>query len=124
MNNKNVNALIAREFSGFTCTRSLTMNSKFSIPHEAAESRRLFRHNPVSRGTSQPIRKSEFVQLTCKYTTGKIYTKLHPGLEWRIFEGLNGGGGGGLRVGCRLKLHYFVGCRLKFSIFPRFVGSQ
>ena len=25
-------------------------------------SRRLFRHNPVSRGTSQPIRKSEFVQ--------------------------------------------------------------
>ena len=25
-------------------------------------SRRLFRHNPVSRGTNQPIRKSEFVQ--------------------------------------------------------------
>ena len=23
---------------------------------------RLFRHNPVSRGTNQPIRKSEFVQ--------------------------------------------------------------
>ena len=37
MNNKNVNALIARELSGFTCTRPLTMNSKFSIPHEAAE---------------------------------------------------------------------------------------
>ena len=34
--NKNVNALIARELSGFTCTRSLAMNSKFSIPHEAA----------------------------------------------------------------------------------------
>ena len=33
---KNVNALIARELSGFTCTRSLTMNSKFSIPHSAA----------------------------------------------------------------------------------------
>ena len=27
-------------------------------------SRRLFRHNPVSRGTNQPIRKSEFVQGT------------------------------------------------------------
>ena len=25
-------------------------------------SRRLFRHNPVSRGINQPIRKSEFVQ--------------------------------------------------------------
>ena len=25
-------------------------------------SKRLFRHNPVSRGTNQPIRKSEFVQ--------------------------------------------------------------
>ena len=36
LNNKNVNALIARELSGFTCTRSLTMNSKFSIPHSAA----------------------------------------------------------------------------------------
>ena len=36
LSNKNVNALIARELSGFTCTRELTMNSKFSIPHEAA----------------------------------------------------------------------------------------
>ena len=36
LNNKNVNALIARELSGFTCTRSLTMNSKFSIPHSEA----------------------------------------------------------------------------------------
>ena len=25
----------ASELSGFTCTSSLTMNSKFSIPHEA-----------------------------------------------------------------------------------------
>ena len=33
-----VNALIARELSGFTqCTSPLTMNSKFSIPHSAAE---------------------------------------------------------------------------------------
>ena len=30
------NTLIAHELSGFTCTRSLTMNSKFSIPHMAA----------------------------------------------------------------------------------------
>ena len=36
LNNKNVNTLIARELSGFTCTSSPTMNEKFSIPHEAA----------------------------------------------------------------------------------------
>ena len=36
LNIKNVNALIARELSGFTCTRSPTIDSKFSIPHEAA----------------------------------------------------------------------------------------
>ena len=37
LNITNVNALIARRLSGFTCTRSLTcaMNSKFSIPHSA-----------------------------------------------------------------------------------------
>ena len=35
LNNKNDNALIARELSEFSCTRSLTMNSKFSIPHSA-----------------------------------------------------------------------------------------
>ena len=35
LNNKNVNALIARRLSGFACTRSLTMNSKFSILHSA-----------------------------------------------------------------------------------------
>ena len=35
LNNKDVNVLIARRLSGFTCTRSLTMNSKFSIPHSA-----------------------------------------------------------------------------------------
>ena len=29
LNNKKVNTLVARELSGFTCTRSLTMNSKF-----------------------------------------------------------------------------------------------
>ena len=32
----------------------------------------------------------------------------------RLLEGLNGeGGGGGSHVGCRLKFHYFVGCRLR-----------
>ena len=36
LNNKTVNALIAHELSGFTCTCSLTMNSKFSIQHSAA----------------------------------------------------------------------------------------
>ena len=35
LNNKNVNALVAHELSGFTCTCSLTMNSKFSIPIRA-----------------------------------------------------------------------------------------
>ena len=33
LNNKNVHVLIASQLSGFTCTRSLTMNSKVSIPH-------------------------------------------------------------------------------------------
>ena len=34
LNNKNVNALVARELSGFTSTKcSLTMNLKFSILH-------------------------------------------------------------------------------------------
>ena len=33
-----------------------------------------------------------------------------------IIEGLNGGGGGGPLVGCRLKFSYLVGSRLKFSI--------
>ena len=37
LNNKSVHTLISRELSGFTCTRSLTMNSKFSIPHETAD---------------------------------------------------------------------------------------
>ena len=36
LNNENVNALIARELSGFTCTLSSTMNSKFSITHLAS----------------------------------------------------------------------------------------
>ena len=31
LNNKNVKALIARQLSGFICTRSLTINSKFGI---------------------------------------------------------------------------------------------
>ena len=35
LNNKNVTALIARKLAGFTCTGSLTMNSKCSIPHSA-----------------------------------------------------------------------------------------
>ena len=37
-----------------------------------------------------------------------------------LWEGVNGGGGGGPLVGCRLKFSYFIGSRLKFSIF---VGS-
>ena len=36
LNNKNVNAFIARELLGLTCTCSLAMNMKFSIPHSAA----------------------------------------------------------------------------------------
>ena len=38
-----------------------------------------------------------------------------------IVRGLNGWGGRGSHVGCRLKFHNFVGCRLKFSTF---VGCQ
>ena len=37
-NNENVNSLIAVQLSGFTCTRSLTINSKFLIPHETLPS--------------------------------------------------------------------------------------
>ena len=46
LNNKNVNALIARRLLGCTCTRSLTMNSKFSIPHSVFIVRELERVNP------------------------------------------------------------------------------
>ena len=36
LNDKNVNALIARKLSGFTCTCSLMFNElEFSIPHKA-----------------------------------------------------------------------------------------
>ena len=35
LNNKNADALIVRELSGCTSTRSLTMNSKFSTPPSA-----------------------------------------------------------------------------------------
>ena len=45
LNNKNVNALIARRLSGCTCSRSLTMNSKFSIPHSAFIAREFERVN-------------------------------------------------------------------------------
>ena len=31
LNNKNVNALVASQLSGFTCTRSLTMNFSFIV---------------------------------------------------------------------------------------------
>ena len=48
--------LITRELSGFTCTRSLTMNLKFLIPHEAAEcgivSKQVQVNPDNSRGTS------------------------------------------------------------------------
>ena len=46
LNNENVNALIARELSGFTCTRSLTIKSKFSIPHSAKRDKVLSRNLP------------------------------------------------------------------------------
>ena len=38
------------------------MTVVYSIYTTIMTSRRLFRHNPVSRGTNQPIRKSECVQ--------------------------------------------------------------
>ena len=68
LNNKNVNALIARQLSGFTCTRSLTMNSKFSIPHEAFEiSRSLLvnscRYIAIIHSLSA---------LTCNYNKGEM----------------------------------------------------
>ena len=44
------------------CKDSGVLNLPYG--YYATTSRRLFRHNSVSRGTNQPIRKSEFVQCT------------------------------------------------------------
>ena len=72
----------ASELSGCTCTSSLTMQYRTRPPSQlkpwcndsgvlnlhhgyyttTMTSRRLFLHNPVSRGTNQPIRNSELVQ--------------------------------------------------------------
>ena len=44
------------------CNDSGALNLHHGYYTTIMTSRRLFRHNPVSRGTNQPIRKSEFVQ--------------------------------------------------------------
>ena len=44
------------------CNDSGVLNLHHGYYTTIMTSRRLFRHNPVSRGTNQPIRKSEFVQ--------------------------------------------------------------
>ena len=84
MNNKNVNALIARELSGFTCTRSLTMNSKFSIPHEAAKyGIENFEFIVSERVQVNPDNSRAMSALTCNYTM--IYKN---GERMRDFLGL------------------------------------
>ena len=42
--------------------RPITIGADFTYYITIITSRRLFCHNPVSRGTNQPIRKSEFLQ--------------------------------------------------------------
>ena len=44
------------------CNDSGVLNLHHGYYTTIMTSRWLFRHNPVSRGTNQPIRKSEFVQ--------------------------------------------------------------
>ena len=44
------------------CNDSGVLNLHHGYYTTIMTSRRLFRHNPVSRGTNQPVRKSEFVQ--------------------------------------------------------------
>ena len=44
------------------CNDSGVLNLHHGYYTTIMTSRRLFRHNPVSRGANQPIRKSEFVQ--------------------------------------------------------------
>ena len=44
------------------CNDSGVFNLQHGYYTTIMTSRRLFRHSPVSRGTNQPIRKSEFVQ--------------------------------------------------------------
>ena len=44
------------------CNDSGVLNLHHGYYTTIMTSRRLFRHNPVSRDTNQPIRKSEFVQ--------------------------------------------------------------
>ena len=76
-------------------------------------------------------------RLTMQETTKTDWNRIIRGSEWRE------AGGRGPRVGCRLKFHYFVGCRfngfrplsvvgksqviflsLVGNFFPRFVGSR
>ena len=44
------------------CNDSSVLNLHHGYYTTIMTSRKLFRHNPVSRGTNQPIGKSEFVQ--------------------------------------------------------------
>ena len=66
--NKSVHTLIARELSGFTCTRSLTMNSKFSILHDAAECGiENFEFIVSERVQVNPDNSRAMSALTCKF---------------------------------------------------------
>ena len=74
--NKNVSALIARELSGFTCTHSLTMNSKFLIPHSAASCERFcFAYPPAFL---PPVISSFFPKIEGKGGGGKCWKGLDP----------------------------------------------
>ena len=52
--------IIQTELTAKWCNDSGVLNLHHGYYTTIMMSRRLFRHNPVSRGTNQPIRKSEF----------------------------------------------------------------
>ena len=62
--NKRINVCICQTLNRPKpwCNDSGVLNLHHGYYTTIMTSRWLFRHNPVSRGTNQPIRKSEFVQ--------------------------------------------------------------
>ena len=50
------------KLSNFESAKTMVLNLHHVYYTVIMMSKRLFCHNPVSRGTNQPIRKSEFIQ--------------------------------------------------------------
>ena len=73
LNNKNVNALIVRELSGFTCIRSLTMNSKFSIPHSGQSLVRYWNFSFIISELVQVTPDNSLAECVNLYLNSSIY---------------------------------------------------